>query len=52
MAATGVELLLTRAAERAAGRTTRAAYMVRSLLFSETLPSSAKTGDRLPCTLR
>merc|ERR1711942_395061 len=49
MAATGVELLLTRAAERAAGRTTRAAYMVKVwLISSRTLPNGAKTGDRLP----
>merc|ERR1719315_38844 len=48
MAATGAELWrLTMAAERAAGKTTRAAYIVRSWFFSRQ-PSSAKINDRVP----
>merc|ERR1719315_396829 len=46
MAATGAELWrLTMAAERAAGKTTRAAYIVRSWFFSSQ-PSSANINDR------
>merc|ERR1719204_900829 len=48
MAATGAELWrLTMAAERAAGKTTRAAYMVTSW-FLKSPAYNAKTGERAP----
>merc|ERR1719462_923348 len=50
MAATGAELWrLTMAAERAAGKTTRVAYIVRSWFLSRQ-PRSAKINDRVPTT--